>query len=122
MNSAALKSEKNKRYLPYEVTTKVYSVKLYRQTKDIDLVCRRYHISKTLSVSFQQYPNVRDWLKNTPSETMRVGKYELHLELNQIFPGSHHWQTYRYYIFIRGYVSIVDWRSAGWQQSLLIVN
>ena len=46
MNSVALKSKKNKRYLPHEVTTKVYSVKLYRQTKDIDLVCRRYHISK----------------------------------------------------------------------------
>ena len=46
MNSVALKSKKNKRYLPHEVTTKVYSVKLYRQTGDIDLVCRRYHISK----------------------------------------------------------------------------
>ena len=46
MNSVALNSKKNKRYLPHEVTTKVYSVKLYRQTKDIDLVCRRYHISK----------------------------------------------------------------------------
>ena len=46
MNSVALNSKKSKRYLPHEVTTKVYSVKLYRQTKDIDLVCRRYHISK----------------------------------------------------------------------------
>ena len=36
----------NKRYCPHETTTKVYSVKLYRQTKDISLVCRRYHISK----------------------------------------------------------------------------
>ena len=46
MSSVALNCKKNKRYLPHEVTTKVYSVKLYRQTKDIDLVCRRYHISK----------------------------------------------------------------------------
>lgn len=38
--------EKNKRYLPHELTTKVNSVKLYRQTKDIDFVLRRYHISK----------------------------------------------------------------------------
>ncbi len=37
MNSVALKTEKDKRYLPHEVTTKVYSVKSYRQTKDIDL-------------------------------------------------------------------------------------
>lgn len=36
----------NKRYCPHEVTTKVNSVKLYRETKDISFVCRRYHISK----------------------------------------------------------------------------
>ena len=35
-----------KRYLPHEITTKDNSVKLYRQTKDIGFVCRRYHISK----------------------------------------------------------------------------
>ena len=38
--------QKNKRYLPHELTTKVNSVKLYRQTKDIDFVLRQYHISK----------------------------------------------------------------------------
>ena len=38
--------QKNKRYLPHELTTKINSVKLYRQTKDIDFVLRRYHISK----------------------------------------------------------------------------
>ena len=27
----------NKRYCPHEITTKIYSVKLYRQTKDIFL-------------------------------------------------------------------------------------
>lgn len=37
---------KNKRYLPHELTTKINSVKLYRQEKDIGFVCRRYHISK----------------------------------------------------------------------------
>ena len=42
MNSIA----QTKRYLPHEITTKVQSVKLYRQTKDISFVCRRYHISK----------------------------------------------------------------------------
>ena len=39
--------QKNKRYLPHELTTKINSVKLYRQTKDIDFVLRRYHISKS---------------------------------------------------------------------------
>ena len=38
--------QKNKRYLPHELTTKINSVKLYRQTKDNDFVLRRYHISK----------------------------------------------------------------------------
>ena len=38
--------QKNKRYLPHELTTRINSVKLYRQTKDIDFVLRRYHISK----------------------------------------------------------------------------
>lgn len=36
----------NKRYLPHEITTKINSVKLYRESKDVDFVCRRYHISK----------------------------------------------------------------------------
>lgn len=36
----------SKRYCPHEITTKLHSVQLYRQTKDISYVCRRYHISK----------------------------------------------------------------------------
>ena len=35
-----------KRYCPHEITTKINSVKVYRETKDISFVCRRYHISK----------------------------------------------------------------------------
>ena len=34
------------RYLPHDLKTKYYSVKLYRQTHSINHVCRRYHISK----------------------------------------------------------------------------
>ena len=36
----------NKRYCPHEITTKLNSVNLYRLTKDLSFVCRRYHISK----------------------------------------------------------------------------
>ena len=36
----------NKRYCPHEITTKLHSVLLYRQTKDISYVCRKYKISK----------------------------------------------------------------------------
>ncbi len=46
MKRVTQKQEKNKRYLPHELSTKINSVKLYRQTKDIGFVCRRYHISK----------------------------------------------------------------------------
>lgn len=35
------------RYLPHDLNTKYYSVKLYHQTKSINHVCRRYHISKS---------------------------------------------------------------------------
>lgn len=37
--------QQNKCYLPHELSTKINSVKLYRQVKDIDFVIRRYHIS-----------------------------------------------------------------------------
>ena len=36
----------NKRYCPHLFETKLHSVEVYRQTKDISFVCRRYHISK----------------------------------------------------------------------------
>ena len=36
----------NKRYLPHEITTKENAIKLYRLTKNISFVCRRYHIPK----------------------------------------------------------------------------
>ncbi len=35
-----------KRYCPHLISTKIGAVKLYRLEKDIDFVCRRYHISK----------------------------------------------------------------------------
>ena len=46
MESIAQKAKENKRYLPHELSTKVQAVNLYRNTRDISFVCRRYHISK----------------------------------------------------------------------------
>ena len=46
MDIVAQKKKNNKRYLPHTMSTKEGTVKLYRQTKDIDFVLRRYHISK----------------------------------------------------------------------------
>jgi len=36
----------NKRYCPHEITTKLHAVELYRQTKDISYISRKYKISK----------------------------------------------------------------------------
>ena len=53
----------NKRYCPHEITTKIKSVKLYRQTKDISFVCRRYHISKASLMRWNKlYDGTRDSL------------------------------------------------------------
>ena len=46
MDIVAQKKKNNKRYLPHTMSTKEGTVKLYRKTKDIDFVLRRYHISK----------------------------------------------------------------------------
>lgn len=37
----------NKRYIPHEINTKEYAVKLYKSCGDIKYVCRKYHISRT---------------------------------------------------------------------------
>ena len=53
----------NKRYLPHEISTKINSVKLYRQTKDIGFVCRRYHISKASLMRWnKQYDETKESL------------------------------------------------------------
>ena len=62
--------QKNKRYLPHELTTKLNSVKLYRQTKDLDFVLRRYHISKASLMRWNK-------LKSTtirPGQKLRIEK------------------------------------------------
>ena len=57
-------SKKNKRYLPHEVATKVGAVKLYRQSRDINFVVRRYHISKASLMRWnKQYDGTRESLE-----------------------------------------------------------
>ena len=54
----------NKRYLPHEISTKINSVKLYRQTKDIGFVCRRYRISKASLMRWnKKYDGTKESLK-----------------------------------------------------------
>jgi transposase InsO family protein len=46
-NSITQKSKNIKRYLPHELKTREYAVKMYRNCGDIGFVCRKYHISRT---------------------------------------------------------------------------
>ena len=46
MDIITQEKKNSKRNLPHTVSTKEGTVNLYRQTKDIDFVLRRYHISK----------------------------------------------------------------------------
>ena len=65
MNSVAQNKKKNKRYLPHEWTTRIYAVQLYRQTKDIGFVCRRYHISKASLMRWnKQYDGTKESLRD----------------------------------------------------------
>ena len=55
--------KQNKRYLPHETATRVNAVKLYRQTKDIGFVVRRYHISKASLMRWNKlYDGTKDSL------------------------------------------------------------
>ncbi len=59
MNSIA----HNKRYFPHEITTKIHSAELYRETGDISFVCRRYHISKA---SLMRWNKLYDETRESP--------------------------------------------------------
>ena len=41
------KEEKNKRYLPHELKTRIHAIEMYENCGDIRYVCRKYHISRT---------------------------------------------------------------------------
>lgn len=64
MESITQKAKENKRYLPHEIGTKVQAVNLYRNTKDISFVCRRYHISKASLMRWNKlYDGTRESLQ-----------------------------------------------------------
>lgn len=47
MNKIISQNNKNKRYLPHEIKTRINAVEMYRHCGDINYVCRKYHISRT---------------------------------------------------------------------------
>ncbi len=52
-----------KRYLPHEISTRIHSVVTYRQTKDLEYVCRKYKISKASLMRWnKKYDETRESL------------------------------------------------------------
>jgi transposase len=47
MNSIKQNYDKEKRYLPHELKSRIYAVNLYRNGASINYVCRKYHISRS---------------------------------------------------------------------------
>ena len=51
------------RYLPHELTTREYAVKLYRNGNSVKYVCRKYHISKASLMRWnKKYDGTKDSL------------------------------------------------------------
>ena len=110
--------------MPHEITTKVQSVKLYRQTKDIGFVCRRYHISKASLMRWNKqydgtkgslapkshrphspHPNAHtetelDWIRNLHRRNPNISVNELYGKLRQQKAYSRHPGSL-YRVFIR---------------------
>jgi transposase InsO family protein len=54
-----------KKHCPHQITTKVGAVNLYRISKDIDYVCRKYHVSKASLMRWNRaYDGTRESLMN----------------------------------------------------------
>ena len=55
----------NNRYLPHELKTKYYAVKLYRTGASVHFVCRRYKISKSSLMRWnKKYDDTKESLIN----------------------------------------------------------
>lgn len=54
-----------KRYLPHELSTRYYAVKLYRSSHDVSFVCRRYKISKASLMRWnRRFDGTKDSLRD----------------------------------------------------------
>ena len=132
MEMITQKEKHNKRYLPHEITTKVNAVSLYRQTRDIDFVLRRYHISKASLMRWnkqydgtresltpkshrphRQHPNAHteeelNWIRNYHRRNPNISICELYGKLHQEKAYSRHPGSL-YRVFVRlGYRKRVE--------------
>ena len=112
MDIVAQKKKNGKQYLPHTVSTKEGAVKLYRQTKDIDFVLRRYHISKASLMRWNklydgtreslapkshrphsQHPNAHkeeelSWIRNYHRHSPNISICELYGKLRKSLPSA----------------------------------
>lgn len=105
-----------KRYLQHEMTTKLHAVKLYREVKDVQFVCRRYHISKASLMRWnKQYDGTQESLE-PKSHRPKTQHPNAHTEeeltwirnLHRRNPGSRHLRSL-YRVFVRlGYRKKVE--------------
>ena len=132
MDIVAQEKKNDKRYLPHTVSTKEGAVKLYRRTKDIDFVLRRYHISKASLMRWnkqydgtkeslvpkshrphRQHPNAHteeelNWIRNYHRRNPNISICELYGKLRQEKAYSRHPGSL-YRVFVRlGYRKKVE--------------
>ena len=113
-----------KRYLQHELTTKIHAVKLYRKERDLQFVCRRYHISKASLMRWNKqydgtneslmpkshrpktpHPNAHteeelNWIRNLHRRNPKISVCEMYGKLQE-GKGYHRHPGSLYRVFIR---------------------
>ena len=132
MDIVAQEKKNNKRYLPHTVSTKEGAVNLYRRTKNMDFVLRRYHISKASLMRWnklyagtkeslmpkshkphRQHPNAHTeeeltWIRNYHRRNPNISISELYGKLRQEKAYTRH-PASLYRVFVRlGYRKKVE--------------
>ena len=81
-----------KRYCPHLLETKLHAVEVYRKTRDISFVCRRYHISKAslMRVESGIWRNKKILAKEVPQTTFTSPQcpYQRGIEVDSWLPSS----------------------------------
>ena len=87
----------SQRYLPHEISTKYYAVKLYRTGVGVSFVCRRYHISK----SFLMRRNKKfDGSKASLLDKSRRPRLSIPMNTNEELKWIHDYHTHAKNIYL----------------------
>lgn len=59
---------KNRRYFPHDLNTKYHAVQLYESSKDVQYVCRKYHVSRSSLYNWiKRYDGTKESLQDKSS-------------------------------------------------------